>query len=63
VVVVQQDDGANVQTLSPDRLARQARAARGQVENALGSDVRRWPFTIGASRLIDLWIVLEERDE
>jgi hypothetical protein len=41
----------------------QARAARQLVEDALGPDVRSWSWTIGASRLIDLWtVVLEERD-
>jgi hypothetical protein len=39
----------------------QARAARRLVEDSLGPDVHSWPVSIGASRLIDLWIVLEER--
>lgn len=40
----------------------EARAARRQIETALGPDVRRWPWSIGVSRLLDLWLVLEERD-
>ena len=40
----------------------EARAARGQVEDTLGADVLRWIWTIRTSRLIDLWIVVEERD-
>jgi hypothetical protein len=41
----------------------QVRAARRDVEDALGPDVHSWPWTIGASRLIDLWtVVLEARD-
>ena len=61
--MVVQQDGATMRTLSPEPRARQARAARGQVEDALGHDVRRWPWTLGASRLIDLWLAIEERDE
>jgi hypothetical protein len=38
----------------------EARAARGQIESALGPDVRRWPWSISVSRLLDLLIVLEE---
>jgi hypothetical protein len=39
-----------------------ARDARGQIEQALGPDVRRWPWAIGASRLIDLWLALDQCD-
>jgi hypothetical protein len=40
----------------------EARAARSQIEHALGPDVRRWSWSSGVSRLLDLWLVLEERD-
>jgi hypothetical protein len=41
----------------------QARAARRLVEDSLGPDVHNWKWTIGASRLIDLWtVVLEARE-
>jgi hypothetical protein len=43
------------------QLQRQARAARATVEDALGPDVHAWRWAIGASRLIDLWISMEER--
>jgi hypothetical protein len=59
-VVVVQQDGTGVRTLAPDALAQQARGARSQIENALGPDVQSWPWSIGASRLLDLLIVLEE---
>lgn len=35
----------------------EARAARRQTETALVPDVRRWPCSIGVSRLLDLWLV------
>jgi hypothetical protein len=40
-----------------------AREARRDVEDALGPDVRSWRWSLGASRLLDLWIVLEERGQ
>jgi hypothetical protein len=40
----------------------EVRAARSQIETVLGPDGRRWRWSIGASRLGDLLIVLEELD-
>jgi hypothetical protein len=45
------------------RRQREARAARSQLEAALEPDVRDWPWSMGTSRLLDLWIVIEEHDE
>jgi hypothetical protein len=38
------------------------RAARSQIETVLGPDVRCWQWSIGASRHLDLLIVLEDVD-
>lgn len=39
---------------------RQAREARGEAEHALDRLGQPWPWHSGLSRLIDLWILLEE---
>jgi hypothetical protein len=37
-----------------------ARAARGQLEDALGRDVAAWPWSCVLSRWLDALVVLEE---
>jgi hypothetical protein len=41
-----------------DAVSTQARAARAEVEAAL--EANGWPWSRGASRLLDLWLALEE---
>jgi hypothetical protein len=42
-------------------LAVQARIARAELEDALGPDVRAWRWSAILSRLIDGYVLLEER--
>lgn len=39
---------------------RQAREARHQIEALLDTLGRPWPWHAGLSRLIDLWVIVEE---
>ena len=39
---------------------RQARDARAELEEALGPEICRWPIAPFVSRLLDIWIILEE---
>lgn len=40
--------------------AEQAGAARHQIEDLLDSLGRPWPWHAGLSRLIDMWVIVEE---
>ncbi len=42
-------------------LAAHARAARAEIENALGPDVRTWRWSALLSRLVDAYVLIEER--
>jgi hypothetical protein len=46
-------------TLSVDIVRRQARAARGELENTL--DAHGWPWSVGLSRWADMLLMLEEQ--
>jgi hypothetical protein len=48
--------------VTADERRRQARAARAVVEDGLGPDIRTWPWSLGASRLLDLWLLAEDGD-
>lgn len=41
-----------------------ARAARGEIEEALGPDVvARWPWSERLSHIIDMWVWIEEQGD
>lgn len=39
-----------------------ARAARGEIEDALGPHITRWPWSPRLSHWVDALLALEERD-